>query len=85
MTTRAFTMVVFLSFAALAGEKDKGSASPATAPKPASVIPGCACSTGVTLTAPVAVHNCICPGDDGKPLQCVVAVGGVTVSVSCSR
>jgi hypothetical protein len=48
------------------------------------VLPGCACSTGVTLTS-VVVHNCICPGDDGKPLQCVVAAGGVGVSVSCSR
>jgi hypothetical protein len=84
LKTRLFAVVLALSSAAFAGDKDKGAASPAPTPRPASVLPGCACSTGVTLTS-VVVHNCICPGDDGKPLQCVVAAGGVGVSVSCSR
>jgi hypothetical protein len=80
---RALALVLLLAAPSLAGEKEKG-ASPAPTPRPASVLPGCACSTGVTLTS-VVVHNCVCPGDDGKPLQCVVAAGGVGVSVSCSR
>ena len=84
MSTRWLMVLLVLSGPGFAGEKDKPTASPAVAPKPASVLPGCACSTGVTLTS-VVVHNCICLSDDGKPLQCVVAAGGVGVSVSCSR
>lgn len=82
MTKLAQVMVLMCSLSAVAGDKEKPGASPA--PKQASVLPGCACSTGLTLTS-VVVHNCTCPGDDGKPLQCVVAAGGVGVSVSCSR
>lgn len=80
MTKLVQVMVLVCSLSSFAGDKEKQP----PAPKPASVLPGCACSTGLTLTS-VVVHNCTCPGDDGKPLQCVVVAGGVGVSVSCSR
>lgn len=80
MTRFVQVLVLVCSLSSFAGDKDK----PVATPKPAAVLSGCACSTGLTLTS-VVVHNCTCPGDDGKPLQCVVAAGGVGVSVSCSR
>lgn len=72
---------LLIATSSLAGDKPQPTA------KPASVLPGCACSTATPIPggSGVSVYNCTCPADDGRPLQCVVGTGGVTVSVSCSR
>lgn len=71
---------ILLAATALAGDK------PQPTPKPASVLPGCACSTATQLpNSQALLYNCTCPADDGRPLQCVVGLAGVALSVSCSR
>lgn len=80
MTRWVFIGALFGAAMAFGGDKQP-------APKPASLLPGCACAAATQLPGSQGlVFNCTCPADDGRPLQCVVGViGGSAISVSCSR